>query len=179
MFWNKKKYVMNLFAICDFSKKFTYIYTSWSNLQHDSRVFKSIHIFKHLDEYFLENQYLLNDSIYLTMSQIITSYIAFKRKISKNARFNKLLFNIRIDIKHVFDMLKKRWINLTNLRLTLRNRKQYMYVCQWIVVCTILHNILLKLNDTWKKKNDWWNENEKKNMIKNWKNSTTFKENWV
>ena len=29
MFWNKKKkYVMNLCAICDFSKKFTYIYTS-------------------------------------------------------------------------------------------------------------------------------------------------------
>ena len=41
---------------------------------------------------------------------------------------------------------------MTNLKSTLRNRKQYTYVCQWIVVCTILYNIFLKLNDTWEKK---------------------------
>jgi hypothetical protein len=40
LFFNRKKrYAMNLCAMCDTSKKFIYFLTDWSNSQHDQRIF--------------------------------------------------------------------------------------------------------------------------------------------
>ncbi len=40
LFFNqKKRYAMNLCAMCDINKKFIYFLTDWSNSQHDQRIF--------------------------------------------------------------------------------------------------------------------------------------------
>ena len=91
---------------------------------------------------------------------MITLFKTSEKNQSTNQNFNKKCFFVRIDIEHAFEMLKRRWQSLIALRLRIRNQQQYKYAVQWIIACIILHNILLKLFDKWKKKNEWWTKNE-------------------
>ena len=131
-FFNKKKkqYVMNLCIIYDFSLKFIYIYIDWSNFVHDNRIFKTMNIFNHSKRYFDKDEYLLENKIYKHIFYMIISYIDDERHDKYNKCFNKLFFNIRIDIKHCFDILKKRWNNFEILKFTFRTQKQYKYMIQ-------------------------------------------------
>ena len=161
VFFNRKKrYAMDLCAICDSSNRFTYVYTGWPSSLHDHRVFKTTDIFKHPDAYFTDGQYLLGDKAYMETQEMIIPYIGDVRKQIDNARFNKLLSSIRIDIEHTFGMLKGRWASLTGLRLVFRNEEHYKYICQWIVACCVLHNILLDMTDDWEEEEGWWVEED-------------------
>jgi hypothetical protein len=89
---------------------------------------------------------------------MIISYKASEKNQSANWRFNKKLSRVRIDIEHVFEMLKERWQSLTKMRLIIRNKKQYRFVIQWITICVILHNILIKNSHVWDESDEWWDE---------------------
>ena len=164
IFFNKKKrYVMNLLNVCDFKKMFTYMLNDWSNSQHDVRVFVDFVINKKFEKFFDKKEYLLIDNVYVNVKHVISFYKTSTTFKKINRRFNRKLFNIRIDIEHAFDMFKNRWINLIEFRLCLYNENQYEYVVKWIIVCVVLHNVLLTLKNSWSKTDDWWiekNENE-------------------
>ncbi len=58
-------------------------------------------------------------------------------------------------------MLKGQWKSLTDLRLLLTTQKKYEFACMWIIAFLVLHNILVNLNDNWRKDEVWWtNEDE-------------------
>jgi hypothetical protein len=112
--------------------------------------------FKQLTFDCFQDQYLLNDSAYINIIYLIASYKASHTNDSNVRRFNKRLSRVRIDIEHAFEILKDRWRSLTELRLRVRNKKNYIYVIRWIIACVILHNILLNIKDDWDEKEEWW-----------------------
>jgi hypothetical protein len=114
---------------------------------------------------FYLKQYLFDDSIYTNINYMIILYKASKKNQFANKRFNKKLSRVRINIEHIFEMLKERWQSLTRLRLIIRNKKQYRFAMQWIIVCVILHNILIKNSDVWNETNEWWNEDDQKTHV--------------
>jgi hypothetical protein len=73
LFFNRKKrYVLNLCAMCDSNKKFIYYLIDWFNSQHDQRIFAAENLHRNLTNYFLNDQYLLNDSAYINIIYVIT-----------------------------------------------------------------------------------------------------------
>jgi predicted DNA-binding protein YlxM (UPF0122 family) len=175
LFFNRKKrYALNLCAVCDSNKKFIYFLTDWSNSQHDQRIFVVDDLHKNFTNFFFEDktrcdvfeylidirylqeQYLLDDNVYINIIYLIASYKVFHTNNSNIRRFNRRLFRIRIDIEHAFEILKSRWRSLTELRLRIRNKKNYTYVIRWIIACVILHNILSNIQDEWDENEEWW-----------------------
>lgn len=158
-FNRKKRYALNLCAVCNSDLEITYMLIEWPDSQHDARVFASIKIGQQSQNFFSLREYLLDDSAYTNTNYMITPYKAPEKDWPVNKRFNKKLSRVRIDIEHAFGMLKGRWQSLTRLRLKIRNQKHYKYAMQWITVCVILHNVLLK-SDAWEKKDGWWTDDE-------------------
>ena len=65
IFFNRKKrYALDLYAVCDSTKRFIYILVSWPNSQHDARIFASTSIDRNPRRYFLPGEYLLGDAAY-------------------------------------------------------------------------------------------------------------------
>jgi hypothetical protein len=151
-----KRYVIDLCVVCDSNRRFIYFLCEWLNSQHDQRIFVAEDLHKHLDLYFSESQYLLEDSAYCNSSTVITSYKSSNIKRSKIRRFNRRLSRIRIDIEHSFEILKDRWKSLTELRIRIQNRRSYIYVIRWITVCIVLHNIILNIQNDWNEDEKWW-----------------------
>ena len=162
-FNRKKRYAMNLLVVCDSKKMFTYMFNDWLNSQHDVRVYAFFKLNRRFEEFFSRKQYLLIDSVYVSQKTVVFSYKVSTINDSNNKRFNKKLFSIRVDIEHVFDMLKERWQSFIELRLNLYNKSQHEFIVKWIIVCVIFHNIFLILQNSWQIVDDWWiEENEKK-----------------
>ena len=62
-FWNqKKRYALDLCAVCDSSKSFTYMLAGWPNSAHNARVFASTSLHREPDAYFSAGKYLLGDA---------------------------------------------------------------------------------------------------------------------
>ena len=161
-FNRKKRYVMDLLVVCDSKKMFTYMLSGWFNSQHDVRVYAFFKLNRRPEEFFSEEQYLLADSVYASQETVVFSYKVSAINNSNNKRFNKKLSSIRVDIEHVFDMLKERWQSLIELRLNLYNKSQHEFIVKWIIVCVTLHNILLILQDSWQIVDGWWIEEDEK-----------------
>ncbi len=151
----KKRYAIDLCAVCDSQKQFIYSLIGFSNTTHDSRVWAATQIHQHPTRFFIPGQYLLGDSAYSPTKYMVPPYKAPNTSRRSNQKSNCQLSSICIDIEHAFGMLKGRWKSLTRLRLILTNYQQYEYACMSAIACMVLHNILLDLNDTWDEKEGW------------------------
>ena len=159
-FNRKKRYALDLCAVCNSDLTFTYTLTGFSNATHDSRVFSSTQLYYHPEEYFSPGQYLLADSAYSATRYLTPPYKAPAANKAENRSFNKLLSSCRVDIEHAFGVLKGRWRSLTGLRIRITNKAQYEYACMWITACVVLHNILLEVRDEWREDEGWWTREE-------------------
>ena len=65
----------------------------------------------------------------------------------KRQRFNKYFSGFRVRIEHCFGVLKERFPSLKELRVRIKDAKSHKFVCQWILVCGILHNIFIPYDD--------------------------------
>ena len=162
-FTRKKRYAMDICAVCDSSKKFTYVLAGWPNSQHDARIFASTNIQRNLENYLLPGEYLSGDSAYLNTSHMVTPYKSPLALQPENRRFNRKLSKIRIDIEHAFGMLNGLWASLTGLRVLILSLDQYKFAVKCGIACCVLHNILLELNDEWLEKEGWWTSDEEEN----------------
>lgn len=159
-FSRKKRYSLDLCAICGPDHVFTYTFVGWPNSVHDARVWSSTAIARNPDACFSTGEYLLGDSAYPCSNTLVAPY---KRPLANrpaNRTFNTRLSNIRIDIEHAFGILKGRWQSLSGLRVRISNHKRYQFAVQWIVACTVLHNILIQEGDEWEEEEGWWTEEE-------------------
>ena len=134
--------------------------TGYSNAMHDTRVWGQTRIHPNPLSYLSPGQYFLGDAAYTPTSYMVSPYKTPEANRVENTTFNKQLSHIRIDIKHTFGILKRRWKSLTGLRLILTSEKKYEFACMWITACVVLHNILIDLHDEWNEEEGWWNAEE-------------------
>ena len=95
--------------------------------------------------YFSKEQYLFDDNVYINSRSLMTSYKVSHIRDASVRKFNRRLSRIRINIVHIFEILKERWKSLIELKLRIR----------WITACVVLHTVLLNMNDEWNKEEEW------------------------
>lgn len=161
-FNQKKRYVVDLWAIYDSDKRITYMLIGFSNVAHDARVWDHTNIYCNSTVYLSLSQYIWGDAAYIPRKYIVLLYKVPEADHWGNHVFNKQLSHIQIDIKYTFRMWKRRRKSLTGIPLIITDNKKCEFGCIWIAVCRVLHNILIDLNDNWSKKEGQWTENEKK-----------------
>ena len=65
--------------------------------------------------------------------------------IPHNEVFNELFSPARQVIEHVNGILKGRFQSLKGIRVEIKTAHDLNFFCEWILVCIILHNILIRL----------------------------------
>ena len=55
----------------------------------------------------------------------------------------------RVQIEHAIGILKGQFSSLREMRTQLRNKDEMKETIDWIMACTILHNLLANLKDQW------------------------------
>jgi DDE superfamily endonuclease len=118
-------------------------------LKATSTVFDTSDILRRPLDFFSELEYLLADSGYALSPYIMVPHRQPAAELPHNKIFNQLLSSTRVVIEHVNGVLKNRWASLKGIRTQIRNRKDFEKVNNHVLVCLILHNILIDINDAW------------------------------
>jgi hypothetical protein len=166
VFFNRKqRYAINLQLCCDDNKFIRNYVVGWPGSVTDSVVWADSNVMKHPTNFLSYGQWLIADAGYALSSIVCTPYRQPSSEIEDNKRFNDMFSSARSSIEHTNGMLKGRWGSLRNLRTTIKTKEDLIKVNEWIVVCIILHNILLKLKDVWNE--EYINEEEADDHIIN------------
>jgi len=142
-YWNRKKrYSINVQAVCDHRGMFISYDIGWPGSVHDSKIFWSSEISQSNQRLFGSQEYLLADAGYAVTNYCITPFRAPSTVQQKD--FNFKLSQGRIVIEQAFERLKNRWPMLKELRAI--NKRM---ICSVIDVCIVLHNFLESCADSW------------------------------
>ena len=74
----KKRYIIDLCAVCNLSTKITYVFIGYLNAMYDTQVWGQTQIHQNLLSCLSSGKYLLGDEIYTSTSYKISPYKAFK-----------------------------------------------------------------------------------------------------
>jgi hypothetical protein len=94
-------------------------------------------------------QFLLADSGYAAKWFVCTPYTKPLSEEAHNGLFNELFSRARVLIEHVNGILKARWQCLKGLRNQMRTTKELASICQHIIACLVLHNLMIDFDDDW------------------------------
>lgn len=53
----------------------------------------------------------------------------------------------RVRIEHCFGRLKERFPSLKEMRIRMNSNESIEYICKWVTVCCIIHNMALPLGN--------------------------------
>jgi hypothetical protein len=148
-FNRKSRYAMNVQLICDDRRRIIYYQLGWPGSVYDSTVFAQSSLFLNPWAYFSQGEYLLADSGYRATYFVCTPYRQPAANIPHNKVFNELFSSARVVIEHVNGIVKGRFSSLRGIRVQLNKEKDVKRVNEWILVCLILHNILVRFRDEW------------------------------
>jgi hypothetical protein len=140
---------MNVQLICDHTKRIRWFLVGWPGSVFDSSVFDTSDICKHPEKYFSLGEFLLADAGYAGKWFICVPYKSPDTDMAHNQLFNELFSSARTIIEHVNGMLKARWVSLKGIRTQVKTEKDLKTVCQQIIVCLILHNLMIDFDDDW------------------------------
>ncbi|KAL1488702.1 hypothetical protein ABEB36_014501 [Hypothenemus hampei] len=138
---------MNLMAICNAKKIFTYIFVGFPGSAHDSRVFSNSLFVRNIEQhgkeiYFPHDYHIIGDSAFPLSSWLMKPYSNARTDIQRN--HNYVLSAERICIEHTFGLLLGRW-----RRLQFINTYSISKSVEIIVAACILHNFCYLNNDLW------------------------------
>lgn len=157
-YWSgrKKKYGMNLQAICDPSHRFYYVSLGYPGSVQDSTVFSTTDISINPCKYLNPDEYFLADKGYPCTTRCMTPY---KRPLSQQAqggykRYNEMHTSARVTVEHSFGILKARFPSLDRIPLKFPTPNHHGHFVKWILVSLILHNFLQAAEDS----DDYWLE---------------------
>lgn len=140
----KQDFSIKMQAVCDSRLKIRHILVGYPGSVHDSRIFMNSSLFLNPSAHFHGEEWLAADSAYKLSTTIITP---FRRNSPEPEHvrnsFNKLFSKYRVRIEHCFGILKERFGSLKELRMRLINAESSTYACQWVTVCSILHNFVI------------------------------------
>ena len=61
-----------------------------------------------------------------------------------------------MNIEYAFGIFKGQQTSLTRLKLFFQSQKSYKFTINWITIYSIIHNLLLDIEDDWKKHKGQW-----------------------
>ncbi|CAO3587183.1 unnamed protein product [Absidia cylindrospora] len=139
---------INLLAVCDSNRRFTFVDIGNPGRTHDARAFNNSRLARKLmdnsQQYTPNDTYIVGDSAYPLKHNLITPYSRNLEESSPSIRrFNFVHSSTRIVIERTFGLLVQRW----------RFLKQYLFLTteerlvRVIHVSCILHNICLGRGD--------------------------------
>lgn len=90
---------------------------------------------------------MLADAGYALLEFVCTPYRQPTASLEDNELFNYLFSRARCIIEHLNGILKGRFGSLKGIRIQVKKKEDFKKVNEWILVCLILHNILILIND--------------------------------
>jgi hypothetical protein len=155
VFWTRKgHYAINLQLVCDDRRKIIFYQSGWPGSVYDATVFGQSDLSLHAPQYFSPGEFLIADAGYGGTWFICTPYRQPAASIPHNKVFNELFSSGRIVIEHVNGILKGRFSSLKGIRIQVKTATDFQRINEWITVCLILHNILLRFNDSWEEEDE-------------------------
>ncbi|VDI71132.1 putative nuclease HARBI1 [Mytilus edulis] len=142
-FVNRKNFAsINVQAVCNHEGKFTQITADWPGSVHDSHIFKTSSICKHLEDNHkgLVDGVLLGDSGYMCRPFLLTPYN--NPQEPHQERFNGSHVSTRSLIERTFGVWKGRF-HVLHSEIRMKPDK----VCRVIGACAVLHNIAVLRKD--------------------------------
>lgn len=150
VFWTRKsQYAFNLQLVVDDRKLIRFYQIGWPGSVFDNTVFDKSKVVTKNELYFTEGEYLLADSGYALKPFILTPYKQPHASIPHNRIFNELFSSGRCIVEHANGMLKNRWASLKGVRTQIKQKSDFEIVNKHVLICLILHNLMLQLDDNW------------------------------
>lgn len=146
----KQQYSIKAQIICDHTFRIRHVVVGYPGSVHDSRIFRNCPIGTNSERYFSSQQYLLGDSAYKLSSTVITPFRINARGIGASPagkKFNRTLGKYRVRIENTIGLVKERFSSLKELKIPLIDSDSSKLICDWVLVCCILHNIIRETNN--------------------------------
>jgi hypothetical protein len=139
---------LNIIAVCDHTRKFTYVYVGPTGRAHDTGALKMSHLWReaqnNYDAYFPQNTYIIGYSGFGNYEWLLAAYKPHNLLgIHGRRRYNKIHSSTRMPIERAFGQLKGRW----RILLDVVRSFDIARICKMIYVCCILHNICIERNE--------------------------------
>jgi len=133
---------VNLMAVCDSEKKFTYCYAGYPGSVHDQRVFGNSSLGTAINscpaKFFPSNHYhIIGDSAFQLHEHVMVPYKDTGHLTVTEINYNRRLSQTRRVIENAFGLLKGRFRRLKRMECALSR------VSSNVTACCILHNLTL------------------------------------
>ncbi|KAJ8927091.1 hypothetical protein NQ314_020486 [Rhamnusium bicolor] len=122
-------------AVCDSKRKIRDVFIGFPGSVHDGRVFRNSTLCNTLEGKCGE-KYILGDSAYLCLRNLITPYKNRRPLTPMEVNFNKKLSHVRVRIEHTFGLLKQKFRQLYHLKL-----RGMVVICHFIRAYCVLYNL--------------------------------------
>ena len=133
------KHTVNLMAVCNADKVFTFIHVGCTGSAHDSRVFRYTDISTRPELFFPSGDFhIIGDSAFTLSTHTMIPYRDSGNITPDKVNYNSKLSKSRIVIEHSFGLLKGRFRRLKFIDT------QIEHVADIISACCILHNITIQ-----------------------------------
>jgi hypothetical protein len=146
----KFKYSLTVMIVNDDERRIRYYYSGMPGTCHDARVYRATQLFKHPEQYFGPNQYLVADSAIPNSPTVVSAYKCPNGYSlgPEETRFNTRLGKLRIISEHTIGILKGRfpWLKSIPMVIT-EDPSSVRKILQYIDCCIILHNMLIGQDD--------------------------------
>ncbi|XP_024875548.1 protein ALP1-like [Temnothorax curvispinosus] len=134
---NRKQYFsLHLQGVVNHNMKFIDVFVGYPGSVHDARVFRNSPIRNDLRELCGDNYYLLGDSAYPCLKQLIVPYRDNGHLTHAQRNFNQKLSSCRVVIENAFGCLKQRFRQLYHFKL-----RDIIRMVRIIHACCVLHNM--------------------------------------
>jgi hypothetical protein len=149
-FSRKKKYGINLQAVCDHERRFTFVSCGFPQSVGDVTAWKATRMYNHPENYFHgPGDFLIGDKGYVISRRMIIPYSKPLEDQQQGGYtlFNSHLTKSRVKIEHAFGILKSRLPILTALPIRIKTREDHQRAIRLISACIVVHNFALGHGD--------------------------------
>lgn len=127
-------------AVCDYRRRIIDVFIGYPGSVHDSRVFNNSPLKNHLEEK-CGSYYLLGDSGYPLLPNLLTPYKDRGNLTRRQLNYNLKLSKNRYIIEHCFGLLKEKFRQMFHVKM-----RKIRLICHFIRAACVLHNIALDDN---------------------------------
>lgn len=140
------KHSVNLLAVCNSDKQFTFIQAGFPGSAHDSRVLKSTILYNKMVQnpaslFLSQSHHIIGDSAFPNSRYLLVPYKDYGNLNPQQKKYNTKLSQTRCIIENAFGFLKGRFRRLKYIDADLHR------IPDIITACCILHNITLTFPD--------------------------------
>jgi len=142
-YFNRKKfYSIQCQGIVDYRGIFISYDIGWPGSVHDAKVYKNSSFYKLKNELIIDDDYLLENSVYPISPFLITPFRLSSNRQQKNFNYTHSLH--RVVVEHAFGRLKSRFVSLKGCSV-----KKVKHLILFADCAIILHNFLELNGEIW------------------------------